>query len=130
MTMERQTNFYQVVEEICRTDKRYKPDSYEFLMQALHYTQGKLKVETHITGRQLLEGIREFAIEQYGPMAKTVLRHWGITRTEDFGCIVFNMVGKRLLSKTEEDSLNDFKDVYDFETAFGNVLRDSVIKDT
>ncbi len=128
--MERQTDFYKAVEEICKTDKRYKPDSYEFLMQALHYTQGKLKVKTHITGRQLLEGIREFAIEQYGPMAKTVLKHWGITHTEDFGCIVFNMVGKRLLSKTEEDSLNDFKDVYDFEAVFGNVLRDSVIKDT
>ena len=127
--MERQINFYKAVEEICTTDARYKPDSYEFLMQALHYTQGKLKAKTHISGRQLLEGLREFAIEQYGPMTKTVLKHWGITRTEDFGHIVFNMVHKRLLSKTEEDSLEDFKDVYDFETVFGNVLKDSVIKD-
>jgi len=128
--MERQPDFYKAVEEMCAVDARYKPDSYEFLMQALHYTQSKLKVKTHVTGQQLLEGIREFAIEQWGPMAKTVFKHWGITRTEDFGNIVFNMVHKRLLSKTEEDSLNDFKDVYDFEVVFGNVLRNSVIKDT
>jgi uncharacterized repeat protein (TIGR04138 family) len=76
-----------------------------------------------------LEGIREFAIEQFGPMVKTVFSHWGIKTTHDFGNIVFNMVEWLLLSKTEQDSINDFKDVYDFDAAFGNVLRDSVIKD-
>jgi uncharacterized repeat protein (TIGR04138 family) len=121
--------FYKVVEEICAKDFRYKPDAYEFLMQALHFTQNKLKRQTHVSGRELLEGIREFAIEQYGPMVKTVLSHWGITKTEDFGNIVFNMVAKKLLSKTEEDSINDFKNIYDFDAVFGNILRDSVIKD-
>ncbi|MFH1458567.1 MAG: Minf_1886 family protein [Candidatus Omnitrophota bacterium] len=128
--MERRVNFYQAVEEICAADTRYKPDSYEFLMQALHFTQERLNCKTHVSGRQLLEGIRKFVIEQYGPMAKTVLKHWGITRTEDFGNIVFNMVHERLLSRTEEDSIDDFKDVYDFEVVFGNILRNSVIKDT
>jgi uncharacterized repeat protein (TIGR04138 family) len=127
--MERKVNFYQVIEEICAVDERYKPDSYEFLMKALHYTQDRLNREAHITGRQLLEGIRMFVIEQYGPMAKTVLKHWGITRTDDFGNIVFNMIGRGLLSKTEQDSIDDFKDVYDFDVVFGNILRDSVIKD-
>ncbi len=127
--MAKQKNFYQVIEEICARDNRYKPDAYEFVMQALHFTQHKFNKETHVTGRELLEGIREFVIEQYGPMAKTVLAHWGITRTLDFGNIVFNMVDKKLLSKTDEDSIEDFKDVYDFEVVFGNVLRDSVIKD-
>lgn len=127
--MERQVNFYQAVEEICAVDKRYKADSYEFVMQALHFTQNKLKSETHVSGRQLLEGIREFSIQQYGPMAKTVLKHWGIVKTDDFGNIVFNMIHKKLLSKTEEDSIDDFKGVYDFEVVFANILRDSVIKD-
>jgi len=124
-----QRNFYQVVEEICAADQRYKPDAYEFVMQALHFTQNKFKRETHVSGRELLDGIREFAIEQYGPMVKTVLSHWGITKTEDFGNIVFNMVDRKLLSKTEEDSINDFRNIYDFEAVFGNILRDSVIKD-
>lgn len=127
--MEEQKNFYQVVEGIFIEDNRYKPDAYEFVIQALHFTQNKLKRETHVTGRELLEGIREFAIEQYGPMVKTVLSHWGITKTVDFGNIVFNMVGKKLLSKTDEDTIDDFKDIYDFDAVFGNILRDSVIKD-
>jgi len=126
--MEEKRNFYQEVEEICSKDSRYKPDAYEFLLQALHFTQNKLKRETHVTGRELLEGIRDFAIEQYGPMAKTVLAHWGIKKTEDFGNMVFNMVEKKLLSKTETDSINDFKDVYDLEAVFSNVLRESIIK--
>lgn len=126
--MEEKKDFYQVVEDVCAEDKRYKADAYEFLMQALHFTQSKLKREKHVTGRELLEGIREFAIEEYGPMAKTVLGHWGINKTEDFGNIVFNMVDKKLLSKTQEDSIDDFKEVYDFQAAFGNVLGDSRIK--
>ena len=97
-------------------------------MQALYFTQGKLKREKHVNGQELLEGIREFAIEQYGPMVKTVFNHWGITKTGDFGNIFFNLVDKKLLSKTEEDSITDFKDVYDFEHTFGNILRDSAIK--
>lgn len=128
--MSEKKDFYTLVQEICVEDPRYKPDAYEFVMQALHFTQAKLKRSTHVTGVELLEGIREFVIEQYGPMAKTVLRHWGITKTQDFGDIVFAMVSHQMLSKTEQDSLADFKDVYDFQEAFGNVLRDSVIKDT
>ena len=127
--MEDKRSFAQVVEEVCSEDKRYKPDSYEFIMQALHFTQKKLKRQSHISGKELLEGVREFAIEQYGPMAKTVLGHWGITRTEDFGNIVFNLVVKNVLSKNEQDRPEDFKDVFDFEVVFGNVLRDVVIKE-
>lgn len=126
--MEEKKDFYQRVEDMCVKDKRYKPDSYEFVMQALHFTQNMLKKQTHVTGRELLEGIRDFAIEQYGPMAKAVLKHWGITKTGDFGNVVFNMVNEKMLSKTEKDSIDDFRDVYDFDAVFSNVLRDSVIK--
>lgn len=124
--MARKKDFYKVVNDICRKDLRYKADSYGFLLQALHFTQSKLKKPTHVTGKELLFGIRDFAIEQYGPMAKTVLSHWGITNTLDFGNIVFNMVDCKLLSKTDSDSLDDFKGVYDFEAAFGNIFRDNI----
>lgn len=127
--MQGKKSFYQVVEEICAKDKRYKADAYEFVMQALHFTQSKLKRQGHVTGKELLEGIREYVIEQYGPMAKTVLNHWGITKTFDFGNIVFNMVNNKLLSKTETDSIDDFKDVYDLEVTFRNTLRDRFIND-
>jgi uncharacterized repeat protein (TIGR04138 family) len=122
--MDEKKNFYELVDSICRQDGRYKPDSYEFVMQALSFTQKKINREGHITGRELLEGIRELALEQFGPMAKTVINHWGITKTEDFGNIVFNMIERSLLSKTETDSIEDFNSVFDFETAFRHVVKD------
>ena len=118
-------DFLRVVEEILADDLRYKPDSYEFVAQALHFTQKRMKRKGHITGRELLEGIREFALEQYGPMAKAVLNHWGITKTEDFGNIVFNLIEKGLFARTAADSRDDFKDVYDLETALSNALSKS-----
>jgi uncharacterized repeat protein (TIGR04138 family) len=115
--METKKNFYQVVEEICAKDSRYKADAYE------------LKRETHVSGGELLEGLRKYAIEQFGPMVQTVFKHWGVSSTVDFGNIVFNMVNKKILSKTDADSIEDFKNGYDFDKAFGNVLRDIPIKD-
>lgn len=111
-------NLYKKIEEIVDKDSRYKPDAYAFMMQALWFTQRKLKKQGHISGRELLEGIREFILDKYGPMAKTVLRHWGIKTTDDFGEMVFNMAENRLLNKTEQDSRDDFKNVYNFDEAF------------
>jgi uncharacterized repeat protein (TIGR04138 family) len=90
-------------------------------MSALGFTQKKLNRKGHVTGGELLEGIRQMALELYGPMARTVFEHWGIYNTEDFGHIVFNMVNVGLMSKTKEDSINDFKDVYDFKKVFDEV---------
>lgn len=125
--MKEAKNFYRIVEDICEEDPRYKADAYEFVMQGLNFTQARLKREGHVSGHELTEGMRDFAIEQFGPMAKTVLNHWGVSKTQDFGNIVFNMIKKQILAKTESDSLEDFKDVFDFEAAFGNILRDSII---
>lgn len=118
-------DFYQVIEEIYQHDSRYKPDAYEFVMHALYFTQEKYKRKGHVQGPELLGGIRQLIIDKYGPMAKTVLQHWGVRSTQDFGNIVFNMVDRNILLKTEADSPSDFKDIFDFETAFGNVLRDT-----
>ncbi len=121
--------FHDLVEEICKKDKRYKPDAYEFVLQGLNFTQDKLKNrQAHVCGSELTLGLRDYAINQYGALAGSVLSHWGISQTQDFGNIVFNMIKKKLLSKTEEDSLADFNDVYDFKSAFANVLADNVIK--
>jgi uncharacterized repeat protein (TIGR04138 family) len=112
------SDFEQKLEIVLNKDRRYKRDAYEFLMQALFFTQNKLKRKGHISGKELLEGIRDLALEQFGPMAKTVLEHWGITSSEDFGDIVFNLIDNGLLFKTQEDSKDDFKNVYDFKEAF------------
>jgi uncharacterized repeat protein (TIGR04138 family) len=110
--------FLKKVSEIVREDKRYAIQAYEFLMQALFYTQTKLKRQGHISGKELLEGIKEYAIEQFGLLTRTVFEQWGIHSTEDFGKIVFNLVNRGLLKKTEEDSLEDFKGVYSFKETF------------
>lgn len=112
-------NILETIEHIVKRDARYKIDAYNFVLQALNYTVSKLKKSRHVTGRELLEGIRQYVKEQFGPMARTVLEHWGINFTEDFGNIVFNLVDAKILSKTEEDSIEDFKDGYDFKEAFG-----------
>src|SRR3989338_2276841 len=101
-------HFHKAVEEIYLKDTRYKVDSYEFILQALRFTQRKLKKQGHLSGKELAGGCAKFAIEQYGPMAKAVLKHWGITKTQDFGNIVNNMIDAKLLSKTESDSIEDF----------------------
>ncbi|MDO8488965.1 MAG: hypothetical protein Q7S42_02495 [Candidatus Omnitrophota bacterium] len=121
------SKFYDLVEKICSQDKRYKPDAYEFVLQGLNFTQKKLKRKTHVSGAELACGLRDYAINQYGALACRVLVYWGISQTQDFGNIVFNMIEMKLLSKTENDSLEDFKTVYDFKDAFANVLVDCVI---
>lgn len=110
-------NFYDKIKEITDKDPRYHPDAYELVMQTLWWTQKKLKHNGHISGRQLAEGMRDFVLNQYGPLAKTVLNYWGVNSTADFGEIVFNMIGCRMMRKSDEDSLRDFENVYDFEEA-------------
>jgi len=110
-------DFYQKLEEITEKDRRYQADAYEFVMQAIGFTQKKLNREGHISGKELLEGIREFGLQQYGPLTKAVFERWGIKTTDDFGKIVFNMVENGLVRKTETDSQDDFKDVYHFHEA-------------
>lgn len=98
-------------------DERYTIEAYLFVFEALAYTRKRLKRETHVTGPELLNGIVELARKNYGLMAQSVLRHWGVTETLDFGHIVFNLVDARLLSKTEEDSLEDFRDIFNLKEA-------------
>ena len=116
--------FEQAVTEICARDTRYAAESYYFLREALDFTVKTLKKpvdgpERHVTGQELAEGIRLYVLQEFGPMALTVLRAWGMQRTEDFGEIVFNLVGAGKLGKTEKDDRADFAKCYDFFEAFG-----------
>lgn len=106
------------VRDIIKKDPRYTTDAYLFVLAALQYTREELGISGHVTGQQLLRGIKTLGLEHYGAMAKLVFEHWGVTQTLDFGNIVINMVNEEILSKTPEDSINDFKDVYDFEDVF------------
>ena len=111
------------LDRIVVSDARYHRDAYVFLREALDYVQKPLAKERgvavcHVSGQQLLAGIRDFALAQYGPMAKTLFDMWGVQRCEDFGELVFKMIEHGLLSKTDQDSREDFKGGYDFVDAF------------
>ncbi|MDI6786703.1 MAG: hypothetical protein QMD92_08360 [bacterium] len=110
--------FLDTVDKIILKDPRYKYAAYQFVMVALGYTQKKFDKLYHVTGQDLLEGIKEYALNEFGPMTYEVFKHWGINSTDDFGNIVFNMVDFGLMGKTKEDSIEDFKEIYDLKKVF------------
>lgn len=118
-----EATFEEGLELILAKDSRYHRDAYIFIREALDHTQKCIVKENrgqlrHVTGQELLAGIREYALAQFGPMALTVLDEWGVRRCQDFGEIVFNMVDMKLLAKTETDSREHFQEGYEFEEAF------------
>jgi uncharacterized repeat protein (TIGR04138 family) len=118
-----EVNFDEALEQILARDPRFQRDAYHFVRESLDYTQKLISKENrgtvrHITGQELLDGIRQFALQQFGPMVVTVLEEWGVKNCRDFGDIVFNMVEHSLLAKTEKDTREDFNNGYDFTDAF------------
>lgn len=116
-------NFEEVVARITESDSRYHRDAYLFLREALDFTQKLIAKENrgttrHVSGQELLDGLRQYALREFGPMAKTVLEEWGICHCRDFGYIVFNLVETKYLAKTDSDSHDDFQNGYDFTEAF------------
>jgi uncharacterized repeat protein (TIGR04138 family) len=115
--------FAEALESLVVNDSRYHRDGYIFLRDALDFTtkqQKKIKGVSvrHVTGPELLDGVRRYALKEFGPMVMTVFESWGIHSCEDIGHMVFNLIGAGVFGKTEEDSIEDFKNVYDFEEAF------------
>ena len=115
--------FLEVINNICEKDDRYAPEAYLFVRQALDTTvkaldKPKEGPERHVTGQELLEGLRLFTLQEFGPMSLTVLNTWNICETDDFGNIVFNLVESGVLGSTSEDSKADFSGGYDFDEAF------------
>jgi uncharacterized repeat protein (TIGR04138 family) len=80
------------------------------------------QTERHVSGQQLCEAARLYGLQQYGYLAPKVLEAWGITRTDDFGEIVFNMIDIGQMRKTRSDKREDFQAVYDFGDAFARDL--------
>jgi uncharacterized repeat protein (TIGR04138 family) len=113
--------------ELLRRDRRYHRNAYFFVFEALRFAQEQmglgqptvsddpeLEEQRHVTGQQLCEAIRRYAVEQYGMLAKNVLNDWGIHTTGDFGEIVFNLIEIGQMKKTDSDRRQDFENVFDF----------------
>jgi len=118
-----EVSFEEALAKIAVKDPRYQPEAYLFVREALDHTQKTIAKDArgrirHVTGQELLAGIREFAPQQFGPMTKMVLEEWGVRCCSDFGEIVFNMIEVSWLAKTDKDSRADFLDGYDFDEAF------------
>ncbi len=115
--------FHDIVSDIYAADTRYQPEAYHFVREGLEFTLKSLKrgaqgANRHVTGQELLLGLRDYALREYGPMAKALLEEWGIGSCDDFGQAVFNLVSKGVLGKTDTDSPEDFKAGFDFQEAF------------
>ena len=130
------------IAKLLEEDRRYPLEAYVFVFEALHYAQNVLGMGTenvsepggeveeeapgpqrHVSGQELCQAIRQFALEQYGYMAKLVLENWGLRATGDFGEIVFNLIRIGRMRKTPHDRREDFDGVYDFDTAFREEFR-------
>ncbi len=129
---------------LVQRDKRYTVDAYLFVLESLTFAQETLgmgdesgdaereaagesesrskkrrkRAEQHLTGQQLCEAARRYALDQYGYLAQMVLGNWGVSSTRDLGEIVFNMIDIGQMRKTRKDRREDFHDVYDFDDVF------------
>jgi len=119
-------DFSEVVELILRDDSRFDKGAYFFVRKALDHTLQELMEHTkgrttnHVSGQELLGGIRDFALEQYGPMTMTLFDRWGLSKCSDFGDIVFSLVEQGVFGKTDADCREDFADAYDFREVFAD----------
>ena len=114
--------FDQAIMQIVHRDPRYAPEAYHFLREALDFTLERvIRAEgglgRHVKGRELLEGIRDYALQEYGPMAYTVLEQWNIKAGIDIGRIVFNLIDAEIFSKEDSDSIDDFDGVMNLKNA-------------
>jgi len=124
------------LDDVLRRDPRYPFEAYEFVFRALEHTQWLLgqaeassgaarrgrkapasKARHHVTGQDLLHGVRDLALREFGLLARAVFRAWGINATDDIGAIVFNLIDAELMSRTDEDKREDFHAVYDLDQA-------------
>ena len=105
-------------------DDRYDSEAYAFVRDALDFTiklrkkGSKDEAQRHVSGQELLEGVRQYALKEFGPMVMTVFSYWGIHKCEDVGNIVFNLINKEIFGKSDHDSINDFKNGFNFREAF------------
>lgn len=113
--------------DILKRDPRYRVEAYHFIFEALDFTLSARGVgRRHVSGPEIMDGVRRLALERYGYLARGVFEHWGVTRTDDFGEIVFNLITWDLLQKTADDCKEDFYGLYDFEVVFDVAFEQSL----
>ena len=115
--------FEQSVAKAVAHDPRYAVEAYAFLKEALEFTmRSRKKVRgkepDHVSGPELCAGVRDFAVQQYGPMVPTLFEAWGIHSTRDIGEMVFNLISAGAFSKSDNDRVEDFENLFDFKDAF------------
>ena len=114
--------FAEALDSIRSQDARYAREAYFFLRDGLDFTIKLRKKHkdgsTHVTGPQLLDGLRQYALKEFGPMVPTVFAYWGVSHCEDFGEMVFNLIEAGIFGKTDQDTIDDFKGGYTFHEAF------------
>ena len=120
--------FTSIISDICTKDHRYHPEAYEFIMEALSYSQKKFRKPKHVTGPELLEGIKGVLLKKFGPMAMSILNYWGVKSTDDFGNMVCNLVEHKVLAKDARDNYESFKNAYDFDEVFNKHYRKQLAK--
>ena len=117
----------QVILELVRKDDRYAADAYHFVFESLDYTlKRRGGGRKHVSGPEIMEGLRLLALETFGYLARSVLESWGVRKTDDFGEIVFRLIAVDLLQKTADDRKADFVDLYDFSEAFDTAFQASL----
>ena len=114
--------FEQSVVSILKRDRRFDPHAYFFLKDALDFTLKRIAESNggqarHVSGPELLAGYRDFALEQFGPMASTLMTEWGIRKCQDVGDMVFQLIEEQVFGKQDSDKKEDFSEVFDFEAA-------------
>ncbi|MES2709167.1 MAG: Minf_1886 family protein [Verrucomicrobiota bacterium] len=115
--------FEQAVNDAVHVDTRYSPDAYQFLRDALDYTIKTLQKSnpsavSHVSGPELCQGLRDYALQQFGPMVPTIFEAWGLQTTRDMGEMVFNLIRTGAFSRSESDRVEDFENIYTFAEAF------------
>lgn len=115
-------SFEDAVSRICEKDGDYDAEAYYFLRESLDHTVRALGREDakdrHVTGRELCEGFRDYALAQFGPLSLLVLSQWGLFETADLGRMVHALVNEGVFGKKPTDKIEDFAGVYSFEDAF------------
>jgi uncharacterized repeat protein (TIGR04138 family) len=114
--------FEQSVVSILKRDKRFDPHAYFFIKDALDFTLKRIAESNggqarHVSGPELLAGCRDFALEQFGPMASTLMNEWSIRKCQDVGDMVFHLIEEQVFGKQESDTKEDFSEIFDFQAS-------------
>ena len=120
--MQKET-FEDAIKRITEKDGRFEVEAYLFLKEALDYTAQEASLKSiehsrHVSAEQLLYGFRDLALKEFGPMASTLFDEWGVKSCADVGDIVFLLINEGVFGKQDNDSPEDFVEVFSFQSAF------------